>query len=103
MDKIKKSQTQYHKDLIKSLKDPEEACGYLKAALEEEDMPEVFLLALRNVAEARGMAQVAQGAHLNRENLYKMLSKQGNPVLGSLVAILNTVGLKLSVEMAKAR
>lgn len=88
----------YHEDLIESLKDPEEAIGYLQAALEESDMPEVFLLALRNVAEARGMSKLARDAHLNRENLYRMLSKEGNPALGSLYSILNALGLKLSVE-----
>jgi DNA-binding phage protein len=52
-----KNSTTYHHDLIESLKDPEEAIGYLRAALEEADMPEVFLLAMRDVAEAKGLAQ----------------------------------------------
>ena len=98
MVKAKKDSTQYHKDLIESLKDPEEASEYLKAALEENDMPSVFLLALRNVAEARGISQLAKDARLNRENLYKILSTQGNPELASLYAILNALGLKLSIE-----
>ncbi len=98
MDKAKKRT--YHEDLINSLKDPEEAIGYLRASLEESDMPELFLLALRNVAEARGigMSQLARDANLNREGLYTMLSKQGNPELGSLTAVLSALGLKLSVE-----
>ena len=48
-------QTNYHKDLIESLKDPEEALGYLQAALEEKDEPRVFILALKHVAEAFGL------------------------------------------------
>ncbi len=100
MAKVKKKS--YHEDLIESLKDPEEAIGYLRAALEENDMPEVFLLALRNVAEARGMSQLAREAHLNRENLYKILSKRGNPELESLYAILDALGLKLSIELKQA-
>lgn len=102
MAKAKKGSASYHEDLIESLKDPEEAVGYLRAALEESDMPEVFLVALRNVAEARGISRLAQETHLNRENLYKMLSKQGNPELGSLYAILDALGLKLSVELKEA-
>ena len=43
----------YQKDLIESLKDPCEAAAYLNAAIEEGDRS-VFLLALRNVAEAHG-------------------------------------------------
>jgi probable addiction module antidote protein len=100
----KKNSKSYREDLIESLKDPEEAIGYLKACLEEKDMPEVFLAALRDVAEARGigMSQLARDTNLNREGLYTMLSKQGNPELGSLTAILDALGLKLTVELKKA-
>ena len=102
MAKLKKKSTNYHKDLIESLKDTEEAVGYLSAALEESDMPEVFLVALRNVAEAPGISQLARDTHLHRENLYKMLSKNGNPEFESLYAILSALGLNLSVELKKA-
>lgn len=95
----KKKNKTYHEDLIEILKDPEEAVGYLKAALEESDVPEVFLIALRDVAEAYGMAQLARKSKLNRENLYRMLSKQGNPEFSSLQAILNALNFKLSVEL----
>ena len=44
--------TEYQKDLIEALKDPCEAAAYLNAAIEEGER-EVFLLALRNVAEAQ--------------------------------------------------
>jgi len=60
------------------LADPEEAAAYLNAALEDGDQ-QVFLLALRDVAEARGMSQVAREARLNREIMYRMLSPTGNP------------------------
>src|SRR5438309_1811786 len=76
MGQNKKKSRSYHEDLIESLKDPEEAVGYLRASLEESDLPELFLVALRNVAEARGMSQLARDTQLNRENLYKILSKQ---------------------------
>lgn len=102
MAKTRKNSASYHMDLIESLKDTEEAVGYLSAALEESDMPEVFLVALRNVAEARGMSRLARDTRLNRENLYKMLSKRGNPEIESLYAILNSLGLKLSIEMKRA-
>ncbi|MBI2118929.1 MAG: putative addiction module antidote protein [Elusimicrobia bacterium] len=93
-----KSKT-YQKELIKSLKDPEEASAYLNAALEEKDMV-IFLVALRNVAEAfGGLATISKKAHLNRENLYRMLSKQGNPEVSSLEAILESIGLRLAVEV----
>lgn len=90
--------TSYQEDLIKSLKDPCEAAAYLNAAIEEEDRA-VFLLALRNVAEANGgMADIAEKAKLSRVSLYRMLSKKGNPEIKSLIALLHTMGLRLSVE-----
>ena len=69
----------------------------MNAALEEDD-PELFLLALRNVAEAQGgIAQLADKAKLNRESLYRMLSDRGNPELRSLDALLHALGFRLAV------
>ncbi len=94
----------YKEDRLEKLKDPEEAVEYLKACMEETDMAELFLVALKDIAEARsiGMSKLARNAHLNRENLYTMLSKQGNPELASLTAILGALGLKLSIELKEA-
>ena len=71
----------------------------LTAAL-EDGSPAVFLLALRDVAEAHGMKRLAEGARLNRESLYRMLSDQGNPQLFSLTAVLQELGLRLAVEVS---
>ena len=90
----------YREHLDEVLKDDEEAVAYLNAALTEED-PEVFLLALRDVASARngGLAVLAEAAHLNREHLYRMLSENGNPELRSLEAVLDALGFRLSIEL----
>ena len=94
----------YREDKLERLRDPEEAIEYLKACLEETDMPDLFLAALKDIADARGigMSQLAKDTHLNRESLYKILSDKGNPQLGSLYAILDVLGLKLSIELKKA-
>jgi probable addiction module antidote protein len=95
---LTKKITTYQGDLIEALKDPREAAAYLNAAMEEGDRA-LFLLALRNVAEAHGgMASVAEKAHLNRENLYRMLSRKGNPEIKSIVNLLHSMGLRLIVE-----
>ena len=91
----------YDEYLIGSLKDSRRAEAYLKAALEDDD-PRVFLLALRNVAQARGVSNVAAKSKLNRESLYKMLSKRGNPSLQSLAALLSSLGFRLTVESKDA-
>ena len=88
----------YKEQLVESLKDPEAAAHYLTACL-EDDHPEVFLLALRDIAEAHGgMRKLSQRTRLNRENLYRMLSKSGNPSLASLGSVLRSLGLRLAVE-----
>jgi len=79
--------------------DPSEAAHYVNAA--SEDSEAMFLVALRDVAEARQMARVANQAGVAREALYRMLCDEGNPRLHSLWAILNAVGLRISVEQSR--
>lgn len=86
----------YEEVLLEDLKDPAEAAAYLEAALEDND-PSVFLLALRQVAQAQGMANVARKAHVGRESLYKALSENGNPELRTINRLLHAMGLRLSV------
>jgi probable addiction module antidote protein len=87
----------YKEHLFERLQTPEEITGYLNAAIEEGDVA-VLLLALRDVAEARGIAKVAEEACLNRESLYRMLSDQGNPRLSSLFALLDVLGVGLQTR-----
>ena len=88
--------------LLEWLKDAENAAAYVEAAIELGD-PAGVLQALRNVAEARGgLARIAEKTGLNRETLYRTLSKRGNPELKSLTAILDATGLRLSVTARKA-
>jgi probable addiction module antidote protein len=77
------------------------AAEYLKAAMEDTDEPEVLLIALRHVAEARGgLAKVAKAAGIERESLYRALSAKGNPRLSTIVGVMKAIGLKLTVEKA---
>jgi len=93
----------YQVALLEALKDSEEAAAYLNAALEEgEDAEALFLRALRNVAEARGITKIAAAAALNRESVYRALSAKGNLRLSTLGALLHTLGLRLAVEVKAA-
>jgi probable addiction module antidote protein len=96
----RKASTSHNEAMIKSLRaDPEFAAEYLQAALEADDDPQVLLMALRRVAEARGgLAKVAKLAGIERESLYRALSPRGNPRLSTLVAVTKAVGLRLTVE-----
>lgn len=88
----------YHDSLIEALKDPKEAAEYLNAVLKTGD-EKIFLVALKNVAEARGgMSELSKTTKLNRANLYKIFSKHGNPEIKTLAQILDTFGLRLTVS-----
>jgi probable addiction module antidote protein len=61
------------------------------------------LIALRTVAEAYGgLGAVAAEAGISRESLYRALSANGNPTLKTLLAVLKSVGMRLSVEPASS-
>ena len=77
--------------LMKDLRNLDRAADYLTAAIEEGE--DVFLLAVRDVVEAQGgIGALAKTTNLNRENLYSMLSENGNPRLSSVTSILNRLG-----------
>ncbi len=88
----------YRTGLLEALRDPRQAAEYLNAAL--EDSYEMFLVALRDVAEASQMSRVARGAGVRRESVYRMLRPTGNPRYSSLVGVLKTLGLRILIEPA---
>jgi len=54
------------------------------------------------LAEAYGgLGAVAAQAGVSRESLYRSLSPKGNPTLKTLLAVLQTMGLRLSVTEKK--
>ena len=91
----------YQDELIEDLKDHEEAVAYLNAAWEEslkgdQESGQLFLLALRNVAEAQGgLGKLAQRVHIRREQLYRILSPRGNPGLKIIRSLLVSLGVSL--------
>ena len=92
----------YKEHLLKSLKDPEEAAAYLDACLEDEDI-HVFLLAIKDVADAQGwMSKLSRDSSLNRQSLYRTLSKTGNPKLASIFSILSSLGMELHIKRANS-
>lgn len=93
----------YQNYLIESLKNPEDAAGYLNAALEDGDIS-VFLLALQNVIQAQGgISKIADKTHKSRTSLYKALSKTGNPYLKSTNDLLTALNMQLSVVSNKTK
>jgi len=85
-------------DAADYLEDEETMAAYLSAALEDPN-PDVFLAAVRDVARARGMAQLAQDAGLGRESLYKALSPGAKPRYDTVLKLLGALGVKLTASV----
>jgi probable addiction module antidote protein len=85
----------YNSWLIGELTDPRIAERYLNACLHEGQ--DIFLKALKKVAQARQMTKVAQEAGVQRETLYRSLSENGNPTLETLSSVLHALGMELRV------
>lgn len=79
------------------LDNEETIAEYLAAALENPD-PDAFLIAVRDVAKARGIAQVAATAGLGRESLYKALRPGAQPRFDTVRRLLEALGVRLDVE-----
>ena len=82
-------------DAADYLNDEETIAAYLTAALEDPN-PDVFLAAVRDVARARGMAQLAKDAGLGRESLYKALTPGAKPRYDTMPKLLHALGVKIS-------
>jgi probable addiction module antidote protein len=95
----RKASISHEEVMVKKLrKDPRFAAEYLKAAMEDSEEPQVLLIALRQIAKAKGIAKVAKKAHIERESLYRALSKKGNPRFSTIAAVTKALGLILTVE-----
>src|SRR5438105_11718405 len=89
---------------LQRLRDPETAATYLSVAAKNDDAA-ALLQALRNVTEALGgVSEIAERTGLNRQQLYRTLSRDGNPELRSLTKILDASGVRLQfVAQRRAR
>ena len=82
------------------LDDDETVAAYLTEALDSHD-PRILAKALGAVARARGgMSQLARDTGISREALYRALSDTGNPELGTVLRVLQALGVRLSASLA---
>lgn len=102
MTHLKGAISHHDREIAELRADWDLASEYLKAAIEALDHPDsrpAGLLALRTMAEAYGgLNKVAAEAGMTRESLSRALSPKGNPTLTTLLAVLKTLGLRLTVE-----
>ena len=91
----------HEEHLDETLKDAEQAAAYLNVAIEEND-PQQILKAIRNVARAHGINNIAEALDMQRESVSRMLSKNGNPALTNFLKILDASGLVMQVRAKEA-
>ena len=89
-------------DSAEYMDSPEAINAYMEEAVETED-PAFIAKALGTIARARGMSQIAKKAGLSRESLYKALSTEGNPEFGTVIRVMQALGLKFSITATDAR
>lgn len=70
---------------------------YLKIWM-EDGSPHEIARAIGDVARSKGMSDIARTAGLGRQALYAALSENGNPTLETLTAVLDALGLRLTVQ-----
>lgn len=83
------------------LTDNEVIIEYLKAALEEND-PAFFMKAVGNVARAKGMTTIALETQLGRPSLYKALSGERDPRIGTVMKVLAALDVQLTIAPKQA-
>lgn len=102
--KIKKPAVSYDETIALYLKNKKNRKAYLQATLDEyleNGDTDLFLLALQNIAKSEGgFSELSKKTGLNRESLYKSLSKGGNPAFRNILSILQSFGASLRVEFA---
>ena len=88
-------------DTVEHLPTDEDMAMYLAACMDEAGDDAAFIAAaLGDIARAKGMTQLAKDTGLGRESLYKALSGEGNPSLGTILKVMHALGLKLQAVPA---
>jgi probable addiction module antidote protein len=83
----------------KKMKSDAAIAEYLNEALRVQD-PKFLLVALGDVARARGMSEIARDTGLGRENLYKALSSRANPRIETIFRVAAALGVRFEVRVA---
>lgn len=86
-------------DAARYLNDDAAIAEYMTAILETNDS-NLLLLALSDVARAKGMAQVAKDAGLGRESLYKALAPGAKPRFETVMKVARALGVKFTAQPA---
>lgn len=88
-------------DATRYLVDDKAIAEHMTAVIESGDS-DLLLLALGDIARARGMSQVAMDSGLGRESLYKALTPGSKPRFDTVLKVARALGVQLTAKVAKA-
>lgn len=84
-------------DPAQYLTNPEAIAEFMSDALETGDAAYIAK-AMGVVARAKGMTELARETGLSREQLYRSFSEHGYPTLKTLLAVMNALGIEMTVR-----
>ena len=84
-------------DAARYLNDETAIAEYMTVVLETEDS-DLLILALSDIARAKGMSQVAKESGLGRESLYKALAPGAKPRFETVLKVAKALGVRLTAE-----
>jgi probable addiction module antidote protein len=84
-------------DMADNINTKEEVFAYLEGTLEENNL-ESFLDVIGAIARSKGMAKIASEIGVNRESLYKSLSREGNPSFSTIAHVLDILGYRIEIK-----
>ena len=85
-------------DISQYLDNKEVIAEYLTQVLEDGDIDEL-MVAIGNIAKAKGLTQISKDSGLGRESLYKTFNKGSKPRFDTVVRVLNSLGIHLKATV----
>jgi probable addiction module antidote protein len=89
-------------DAADYLDNDETIAEFLTASMEDPN-PDVFLMALRDIAKARGMTDLAKTSGLGRESLYKALAPGSKPRYETIMKVMHGLGIAMLARTAPTK
>ena len=84
-------------DAAEVLIDEDRIAAYLEEAFADGD-PAFIVSAIGDVLRARNIAAIARDTGLTRDTRYRASSREGNPTLATMAAVVKALGFQLSIK-----
>ena len=102
---MSKRTSNFNDFLVEQLRDPKFAAAYLNEhyGYRGPNRKEHLLEAIKKVVEAQGFSKLSRESGISRRTLYKAFSKEGNPTVGTLFSLFDTIGVGIRFDSDTSR